>query len=322
MKWHSSAQMLEPAIRWLTRREHPAGREVTLHRRRIYILPTRAGYVYGMMLVIMLLGAVNYTNSMAFLLTFLLVGLGANGIWHTHRNLLGLRVIRLPAKPVFAGESAHCLYRIENPGHVPRRALMLHRGPSGGEPVAVEARSGTIARLSLPAERRGHLRPGRFSISTVYPLGLFRAWSWIEFDEAVTVYPRPVPANATPPRPSGDKDTGVTRPLEGDEFAGLREYQRGDSPRQVDWKALARTGDLYTRNFEVQRGGNIWLDWDALPATDTETRLSMLCYQVLKAHERGLCYGLRLPGIAFEPDRGAEHRSRCLTALAHFGHPA
>jgi len=318
---HTTQQILEPAIRWLTRREHPAGREVTLHRRRIFILPTRQGYVFALMLIVMLLGAINYSNSMAFLLTFLLAGLGANGIWHTHRNLLGLRVARLPLAPVFAGETAVCLYRIENPSHVSRRGLILQREDEVSVPLSVPARSESTAQLPIPATRRGRLRPGRFSVSTTYPLGLFRAWSWIEFDEALTVYPTPLVVDSPLLPSSGPKEAGRPARDPGDEFAGLREYQPGDSPRRVDWKALARTGELYTRNFEDLRGGDVWVSWDDLPTGDTETRLSMLCYQVLEAHGRGLRFGLRIPGMEIEPDEGAEHRHRCLSALAHFGQP-
>lgn len=312
--------IIEPAVRWLSRREHPAGRELTLHRRRIFILPTRAGSVYAMMLAIMLLGAINYSNSMAFLLTFLLAGLGVNSIWHTHRNLLGLRVSRLPLVPVFAGETAHCRYRIENPSHVPRRGLALLRGLLDVDGLGVEARGETVAVLSLPTNRRGPLRPGRFRLCTSYPLGLFRAWAWIEFDEALTVYPKPLPATREPPGGGDGARTHRSR-REGEDLAGLREYQPGDSPRRVDWKALARTGELYTRDFEEPRGGDAWIEWDALQGHDTETRLSMLCHQVLQAHREGARYGLRLPGLVCGPGTGPDHRDRCLSALAHFGCP-
>jgi uncharacterized protein (DUF58 family) len=315
------AQLADHAVRWLTRREHPAGREITLHRRRIYILPTRAGYLYALVLAIMLVGAINYSNSMAFLLTFLLAGLGASAIWHTHRNLLGLRVSRLPLEPVFAGETARCRYRIENPSHVARRGLVLQRGIAGRPPLAVTARDERIAEILLPARRRGRLRPGRLSLSTAYPLGLFRAWSWIEFDEALTVYPQPLSVDRATASDDGEAETRPAHRREGDEFAGLRGYRPGDPPRRVDWKALARTGELYTRDFETPGDGQIWIDWDALPGTDTETRLSLLCHQVLLAHEQGLRFGLRLPGRACQPDQGDAHRTRCLTALAHFGEP-
>ncbi|MFW5453333.1 DUF58 domain-containing protein [Thioalkalivibrio sulfidiphilus] len=317
-----AAQILEPAVTWLMRREHPAGREITLHRRRIYILPTRQGLVFGLMLVVMLLGAINYSNSMAFLLTFLLAGLGANGIWHTHRNLLGLRITRLPLEPVFAGETAYCRYRIENPSHVPRRGLVLHRRDVQGAAIAAQARAEAVAELPIVTTRRGSLRPGRFSLSTTYPLGLFRAWSWIQFDEALTVYPHPLAVDERFTDAGSSEGEGRPDPGLGEDFSGLREYQPGDSPRRVDWKALARTGDLYTRNFESPRGGELWIDWHALPATDTETRLSMLCHQVLLAHQQGIRYGLRLPGLELEPDQGADHRHRCLSALAHYGQPA
>src|SRR5690606_14124150 len=64
----------------------------TMVRRRVYIFFTRPGLLFLITLVVMLLGAVNYTNSMAYLLTFLLGSLLLVCILHTHRNLRGLVV--------------------------------------------------------------------------------------------------------------------------------------------------------------------------------------------------------------------------------------
>ncbi|MCG5511928.1 DUF58 domain-containing protein [Ectothiorhodospira shaposhnikovii] len=316
-------RLRERAIAWITRRQLPEGRTLRLHRRCIYILPTRQGYTFALILLVMLLGAINYSNSMAFMLTFLLAALGANAMWHTHRNLLGLRVTRRPAQPVFAGQTAQFVYTVENPSRVTRRGLLLETLDGTPVPFDVGARDETQVTLDLPARRRGVLRPGRLRLHGRYPMGLFRAWSWLHFDESVLVYPKPLPMDQAPP--FAGQDEGESRERTdpaGEEFAGVRGYQPGDSPRHLDWKALARTGDLYIKQFGEVSGGQVWLDWDQLPAGDLEIRLSMMCHQVLQAQAQGLRFGLRMPGLELEPDTGEAHQRRCLEYLACFALPA
>jgi uncharacterized protein (DUF58 family) len=47
-----------------------------------------------------------------------------------------------------------------------------------------------------------------------------------------------------------------------------------------------------------------------------EARLSRLTRWVLLAEERGLHYGLRLPGNSIPLGEGFQHRERCLRELA------
>ncbi|MGM0676706.1 DUF58 domain-containing protein [Ectothiorhodospira marina] len=311
----------ERAIRWILRRQRPEGRQLTLNRRCIYILPTRQGYTFAMVLVVMLLGAINYSNSMAFMLTFLLAALGANAMWHTHRNLLGLRITRQPATPIFAGQSAQFTYTVDNPSRVSRRGLLLEAPGQSPTEFAVNARESTPVTLNLTARRRGVLRPGRLRLHTRYPLGLFRTWSWLNFDESVLVYPQPIPVERPLSGEGEDIEPQTTHNRAGEEFTGVRAYAPGDSPRRLDWKALARTGDMYTKEFHEMQGGQTWLDWEGLPAADVETRLSMLCHLVLEAHRKKLRFGLRMPGVEIEPATGELHRQRCLEQLACFALP-
>jgi uncharacterized protein (DUF58 family) len=74
------------------------------------------------------------------------------------------------------------------------------------------------------------------------------------------------------------------------------------------------------------RGGTadtqVWIDWDAVSAPDTETRISLLTRLVLDSHQQGRLWGLRLPGLRLGPARGASHLHRCLSCLATFRLPA
>jgi uncharacterized protein (DUF58 family) len=310
-------------------KRHPLDRILRLSRpnssgvtrigsRKIYILPTRYGLIFGLLLLLLLFGAMNYANNPAFLLTFLLVGLGLVATIYTWRNLAGLELAAGRCEPVFAGQDAHFEVRLLNRRHGERPAIRLNI--QGHTPVATDlSGDSSILSLTCATEQRGRLQLGRLVVATEYPLGLLRAWSYVELDSACLVYPTPGPAMPPADLPDyshsaeGDKGVGV------DDFVGLRTYRPGDSPRQINWKALAREQGLQTKQFGGDRSDRLWLDWDTLQEMDTETRLSRLCRGVLDACEKQQEFGLRIPGIEIAPARGQEHRRACLTALALFG---
>jgi uncharacterized protein (DUF58 family) len=156
-------------------------------------------------------------------------------------------------------------------------------------------------------------------LETRFPLGLFRAWSYIEPEAKCLVYPRPERTQLPPI--SSDATAGAVRALAqgNDDFSGLRAYQLSDSPRHVAWKAVARSDDMLTKQFTGNAAAELWLEWALLPAgLDTEQRLSRLSGWVLAAEQAGARYGLRLPGIELALERGDAHCAACLTALALF----
>jgi uncharacterized protein (DUF58 family) len=305
---------------WIFRAAVPEAPPVTLGQRRIFILPTRQGYAFALMLLLLLLASINYTLSLGFLLTFLLGSMAGVGLLHTWRNLAHLRIRPGRRDPVFAGDTAAFAVTIESPS-LTRYAIGLRR--RGEEPVHGDVRVGEPATLAIPVQtqRRGRIRCGRLEIFTRYPVGLFHAWSYVEFDLAILVYPRPDPAAGTPPN-AGQESGEEGIPVAGDEeFNMLRAYRAGDPPRQIAWKALAREQDLLTKDFSATASSELWIDWNDAHAPDVEARLSILAQWVLKADEYGQAYGLRLPAATIAADRGEAHRARCLEALALFEAP-
>ncbi len=306
---------------WIFRAAVPEAPPVTLVQRRIFILPTRQGYFFAFTLLLLLLASINYTLSLGFALTFLLAAMGAVAMLHTWRNLAHLRLRPGRRDPVFAGETAHFGVNIETPART-RYAVAIRR--RGEEPRFADVESGEPASLSIPvaAARRGRVLCGRVEIFTRYPVGLFHAWSYFDFGQQVIVYPRPDPRAGPPPTDSaGDATEGI--PVAGDEeFHMLRPYRPGDPPRQIAWKALARGEGLLSKEFSATASSELWLDWNAVPAADTEARLAALAHWVLESERHGQAYGLRIPGTTIAPGRGEAHRARCLEALALFGNPA
>ena len=306
---------------WLYQLRGPQPGPFVLGHRRVYILPTSHGYVFFLVLLLMLAGSVNYALSLGFVLTFLLAGLGLNGILYTFRNLANLRIASGRPSAVFAGEVAQFPLRIENPTAVSRAALetVSAAGTLYGFDVPAEAE--TVVPIAIPARERGRLAIGRVMLQTRYPLGLFRAWSYLEPSMECVVYARPEHPPAPLPLPSGDRGEGAAAAVGNEDFSGLRAYHAGDSPRRIAWKADARDQGLLSKVFSGHAETHLWLDWAALPSTlDLEACICRLTRWVLEADAAGIAYGLRVAGIVIEPSTGAQHRAHCLETLALYPH--
>lgn len=289
--------------------------QASIGARQIYILPTRAGLGYALLLFVTLLGALNYQNNLGLLFTFVMAGVSLVSMHHAWFNLLRVRLSARPGAPVFAGQEARFMVVIEETGGRARGALCVR----GGDCADLPGGGRVSLSIGVPSRRRGPLPLGEVVLETRYPLGLFRAWSLVRVDAVVTVYPRPAAHAGVPPQlisidhnARGDQGTGA------DDFVGPRAYAPGDSLRRIDWKALARERGLMVKHFGGDRAARLWIDWAATPPLDDESRIALLCRQVLDAAEQNLVYGLRLPGLSIARGQGDAHKHQCLSALAGF----
>lgn len=286
--------------------------------RRIFILPTKFGWVFGGLLVVMTIGGLNFNNNLGLLLTFLLAASAHATLHMAYGNLRGLYLSRIDHKSVFAGENArlHIVFRDQDQNRY-RPAIEVSMGD---ERCSGHLQADQSLRLELPlaTERRGWLKPGRIKLHTTYPLGLFIAWSWCESAQEILVYPKP--AEDPPPLPKGNEEQGaVLRLQDGEDLVGIRDYQKGDPLPTIAWKASAKHQQLQTKLTAQAAGERLSLEWDQLSGMETETRLSVLCAWVLSAHRSGMEYRMSIPGADFGPARGDSHRDQCLRALALYG---
>lgn len=301
----------------LLRRRPPGRGEVLLVQRRIFILPSSAGVVFAIVLLLMLTGAINFTLSLGFILTFLLASLGITAMLHTFRNLAGLAIAPGKTPPVFAGEAAHFAVSIRNPTQTPRFRVTLTHDRRVWDVVDIPAERAVTATARVLAPRRGVLRPGRMKLSTRFPLGLLNAWCYIEFETHCVVFPRPAPPGLPLPRLEPGDAEGLSQGHGREDFAGLRQYHSGDSPGNIAWKAAARGQGLLTKQFTGTAAVQLWLSLDTVPVhLDFEQKVSQVTRWLLDAHAGGLAYGLKLPNRTIAVGTGEGHLNRCLEALA------
>lgn len=318
---------------WIAGRRGPEAGDVLLDRRRVYILPTMPGLVFGAAMLVLLIGSINYTLQLGFLLTFLVASMALVGMHSTHANLAQVVVRGVRVEPVFTGDHALFELSLTNPTTVDRFALRFFFMPDStgrrlfrfGAPkappleVSIElpARGDCTVRVPLEAVHRGYLPAPRIVIETHFPFGLWRAWAYLT--PALTAIVYPAPELDAPPMPAtgGGDSEGEGLAATGDDFAGVRPYQPGDPRKMIAWRLAARSDELSVKQFEARGGGEIVLDYDSLPAVlDPELRLSRLARWVLDADAAHLRYGLRLPDAMIFAGTDPQHRDHCLTALA------
>ena len=312
----NEAKRSEGFNRWLSDRMPPAN-SVTLNQRKIFILPTRQGLYFALLICAMVIAGINYQNSLIFALAFLLVGLFMVGMLHTYRNLSGLTLVAGSTRPAFAGEEAEFTTVLKRLGDRTYESLQVGWNRELISRAELVHETEVRIRSFVFADKRGRFNPGRIMVQTFYPLGLFRSWSWVDLDMSTIVYPRPIAGVEVPSAVTTSDNEGELVLRDGaEDFYGLREYQPGDSTRHIAWKAYARSDTLMTKQYAAYADRRVWLEWDHFTGADKERRLSYLCYWVLALHSANDEYGLRLPGVEIEPGRGESHRDRVLRALA------
>jgi len=297
--------------------------EVVLVMRRVFILPTRPGLAFVGLLLIMLIGSVNYNLGLGFALTFFTLSCAIADMVLATRNLAMLRLAPGRAQPVFAGQEALFELQLRNPGTRARYAIWLGFQHDGAPRQAVDVAAGGSAAvtLSAPAVARGWLAAPRVRLHSAFPLGLFRCWSYWQPDLRALVYP--APEQNGPPLPSSGAASEDGHGHVGlDNFAGIRAYQPGDPMRHLAWRQIARLdpafgGQLATKHFEGGAVAELLLDFALLPAhLDTEAKLARMTHWVLEAERRALPYAFALGSHTYAAGAGDAHRAACLRALA------
>jgi uncharacterized protein (DUF58 family) len=290
---------------------------ISINRRRIYILPTRFGFMLGAILAAMLIAGLNYNSNLALAFAFLMSSMALVTMHHCNRNMLRLSVDATTEVDAFAGREAMLEFELRNGTHVDRRDIEVRCLDGAGMGSVAAGESATIEVIA-PVARRGVTRISQFELRTRYPFGWFYSWTYVQ--GSITVYVAPAPSGSRTLKSGSDQGSGSHSEARGDEdFSGLRAYEPGVPLKHMAWKVLARGGEPVVRSYSSLAAQPEWLDWSMLDGLDPEARLSQLCLWVLESDAAQRPYGLRIPGKELAPSGGAAHRYACLRALAAFG---
>lgn len=299
--------------------EGPLHSPYLLTQRRVYILPTKQGLAFALLLFIMLLGSINYSNSLGYFLTFLLASLSVVAIFHTYNNLLKLSFGPAICKPVFANDNAIFVVQVNNLSHHTRFSVDAFTPQHSTTTTDINENSISTLTIKHSFKQRGLIPLPRFTVESRFPFGLFRAWALIQFDQTQLVYPKPSLHSDLPIKSSGLSEGKKQLNSGTDDFKGLRSYAEGDPLQHIHWKSFARHQTLQTKEFSSTTSDELWLNWSDTTVTGVELKLSQLSRWLLLANKQNLSYGLRLPDLTIQPGRGQHHLESCLKQLALYG---
>lgn len=302
---------------WL-RRRLPRSDSRTFGQKSIFIVPSGAGAMFGVLLLAMLVTGINYQNSLIYLVTFLLGSVFVGTMHQTHRNLSGLRLDLIDAGEGVAGEPVPFRFRLTASGD---DAVAITLSAEGCDCVTTHVPAGEFRDLVLwlPSATRGYLRPEKIRIETRYPFGLLKAWSWIRPASAGVIFPRAIPVADVGGCSGDDESRHRNLPVTGQDHVDLRPWREGDLSQRVQWKRFARNEQMVVADWEAEAGSPVWLDFNAFPGVERERRLAFLAWLVRERGRAGMPFGLKLPGQVVAPDSGPHHMLQCLRALAVWG---
>lgn len=302
--------------RWLNKRLPPQ-RSIALHRGNIFIFPTLFGGSYIVVCVVLFVLGTNYQNNLIVMLSMLLFSIFATTMLRCYQNLAGIEVQARVAGEFFAGQplTIHCQV---TSGTLRYGYDFNYKDQSTTTISLLNAQQ--VVAVALAPQPRGHHRLKRLTLATIYPLGLFRAWSHLDLAQTIVVYPQPLPYTGNLTAMDDDGSEGRYRDHQaGEAFSGLKEYQRGESLKRVAWKRVAQGRGMFTKCFEQQVGELQWLDLAKIKGENLELRLSYLSGLVIELSNSNQAFGLNLAGEQLAINHGNAHRAAALKRLACYG---
>lgn len=305
---------------WLDRRI-PSARQFIFDARNTFIFPTGFGWLFLLLSFGLFLLGTNYQNNLMLMLCFFLAAIFLVNLFVAYLNFARIRIKLGKTNNVFAGDQLQLpLWIDQQEGQSDKAHGLLDMGFWKQKPHAqVDLdKFANPANLAFDCKQRGPLVLPRVTLSSFFPMGLFRCWTHIKFKTDILIYPSPAPCPINLRLVSEQQEEEYTTSSHAghEDFDSLKSYRTGDPLKHVSWKHLAKGQGMVSKQFSSNQSETGWLTLPPSAAEDIELKLSQLCFQVLELSRKGTTFGLDLGPHKIEPANGAQHQQACLSALA------
>ncbi|WP_354625740.1 DUF58 domain-containing protein [Psychromonas sp. MME2] len=296
----------------------PAQTSFTLNHKNSFIFPSLFGLYFLLLCFVLFLLGTNYENNLILFLVFFLCSFMVTCLLLTYQNIAQLTFTATPVNPQFAGQDvAFCLRILRPTDNGKKLDINFQKSVSTLRSVISEQQ---VVLYSF-CKQRGYFSPGRVTVRSTFPFGLFTVWTHLDFAHSVLLYPEPINnERALLSSSSLNNYSGMSNYAVGfEQFSMLKSYQPGESLKSVAWKQLAQGRGWFSKQFEQSQAGDVFLDIDLYPYLELEEKLSLLCYQIIELHEKHCSYGLKLGNDTIANGHGMAQKEACLKALALYG---
>jgi uncharacterized protein (DUF58 family) len=179
------------------------------------------------------------------------------------RRTVGAVEVQAPHEAMIeAGEKLKEPWKIVNHRQIPAQLLEVHSPAGRLLRIAQISSNGFVAKVPpLIFTKRGIYQNAAITVSSIAPFGLWRATKSMGLTGRTVVIPKLYDVDSPPAasldRMPGGKLSGGQRVTSGMSFAGVREWQAGDSFRNIHWKSTAAQGKLMVKLFDEELSGRI-----------------------------------------------------------------
>lgn len=328
-KWYSRfiPKMIKQRwARWLTRRI-PPNQQVTLSHKSIFILPSAFGIAWFMLIVVLYLFGTNYQNNLVIGLSLLLASVLHTCIIYSYKNLAGL-TLTAPMPPESIANTSLAFPVVlsskqkKDLSHTNHQQICLNFAQQRHIRIGDVGESFN-ATVGYSPQNRGPFNPGRIQVSSNFPLGLFRAWSYVDLNIEQLIFAEPLQTTVSLTSLDDDNNTefehGKLQPGV-DDYKGLKTYVEGEPLKQVAWKQWAQGRGMLSKEFAQPEGKPVWLSLADTQGDDLEHKLSKLAWQVNALSQAHQVFGLALDNQIIEQDSGESHRKQCQQLIASYGY--
>lgn len=294
---------------WLDNRQ-PKAREVSLSQKIIYILPSRFGLWFILLLVLLYLLGTNYQNNLILMMSYILVSVFLLALTLAWRNLHTIKVSCAPVLSAYAEETL--MVPVSLRSAQPRQQLQCYF--TDRQRSALLPDNSQQLMVPLLTDTRGYFPLPRLTIHSYYPFGLFNCKSMLNLDYHYWVFPKPLVTESL----HLSNDGSGSKIQAAEDYDTIRGYQAGDSLKLMLWKRLARdpNNPVVKHAPSTPQPEPDWITIPALSGAALELALSKACYLMLQLEQRSKPYGLRIQNKSISPANGQPHLERCLRELA------
>lgn len=275
---------------------------------------TAFGKLFLVILIAMLLATLNYNNSLVYLLIFIFISLFILGFVKGWLNLFHLQLKSIETGDLFSQHPTLLKSKLQTHKHLVSKLVELELTDT--KLKLNQIAGSATCEMTLTPPVRGPLKTPDLTISSTYPLGLFRWQKFIDLKAHTNqclVYPQPIDFGVTPVQGSKGKNNNTA------DFDELVSWQQGEDLSGICWKTFARTGTKMKKQFSsVQEASDNTFEWQQLVTLSDEEKLSQLCFWIVEQHKHNHPFALSLPKQSFASRNDSQHYYQCLRALALF----
>jgi uncharacterized protein (DUF58 family) len=300
--------------RW-ARRRNRRGNPQILDPRNLYILPSAFGWGYGLVVGTIFVAAINSQINTLFLMAFILAVIGLISCLEAHANLKNLSIKLIDVKDCQQGTPAKIKLFIQ-PTNKIRFGVEFQIAAQAATRLENISLSGLEFIVPMETPERGYFSLSPITISSRFPFGIFKVWSYLYFEQYYYVYPQPVDPGFLP-KPYHDQNIKQKHVAGDDEFYDLKQVENPWlEPKLIHWKIAAKGQGWFLKTMHTNEVDYWLITLNDLPPNDLESQLQNLSYWLHMAEANGLIYGLELKGSELHFARGEEHLKNCLRQLA------